>query len=218
MFRNIFKEQSNQMPPVSFLKIFSSYQNYKKKLQEQKTTITEMQVQLKLDGKPIITTDSSHRNIDIEDSNREKKNVMDFSKNSIVNQITQKSTKFRSQLINKATKEELKGFNPFSSSINNAKSSLVPTNPSQMPSSYKDPNKEFRSGEMLEKPDQRSKIKKKIEDLLTGFEKKLEGFQVNSIATEAVQRSLYGIFAQNYHAFQEQVIPSVVEDTFKNVF
>lgn len=48
------KEQASSMLPINFLKIWTGFKNYKQKLQEQKTTITEMQVTLKLDGKPVI--------------------------------------------------------------------------------------------------------------------------------------------------------------------
>ena len=212
------REQAEKMTPVNFLKIWNSFKNYKKKLLEKKTTITDIHVQLKLDGKPIITSDSGHRNIDIEDSNNEKKNVLDFTKRSIANQITQKSTSFRSQLINRAAKTGLKEYNPFITGGGYMKSNLVPANPSRMPNSNKDPNNDFKIGDHFEKPDEKSKIKKKIVDLLHGYEKKLEEFQVDSIATEAVQRSLYGVFAKNYHAFKNNVVPSVLEDTFKKVF
>lgn len=212
------KEQARSMQPVNFLKIWTSYKNYKKKLQEQKTTITELQVQLKLDGKPVISSDSGHRNIDIEDSSNEKRNVIDIAKRSVENHFVQKTTSFRSQLINRAAKSGLKEFHPFAANPY-VQSSLVPMAPSKMPSSYGDPNKELRMGEgLMDKTDERNKVKKKIENLLYGFEKKLEGFQVDSIATEAVQRSLYGVFAKNYHTFKNNVVPSVLEDTFKKVF
>lgn len=211
------KLQAKCMRPVSFLKIWSSYKNYKRKLQEQKTTITDIQVQLKLDGKPIITSDSGHSNIDIENSNNEKKNVIDLTRKSIVNQITQKSTSFRSQLINRAAKTGLKEFNPFAAT-SYMKSSLVPTAPSKMPSSYGDPNKEFRSDMGHEKVDDKQDVRKKIERAFNKFEEKLKGGEFDLIATEAVKRSLYGVFAENYQVFKNNAVSSVVEETFKKVF
>jgi len=217
-FVNTFvKLQSDCMKPVNFLKIWSSFKKYKKKLQEQKTTITDIQVQLKLDGKPIITSDSGHRNIDIDNTATDKKNVIDFTRKSISHQVAQKSTSFRSQLINRATKTGLKEYNPFVSN-NYGKSSLVPAAPSKMPSSYGDPNKEFKSSDREDRVVDKSKIKRKIEDLLTGFDKSLEGAQLDSIATEAVKRSLYGVFAQNYKSFKSKVSSSKIDQIFKSVF
>jgi hypothetical protein len=215
--KTFIKLQSNLLEPVNFLKIWSSYKKYKKKLVEQKTTITDIQVQLKLDGNPIISSDSGHRNIDIDNTTNDKKNVIDFTRKSIANQIVQKSTSFRSQLINRAAKNGLKEYNPFVSS-NYTKPSLVPAAPSKMPSSYGDPNKEFKMSDRMEKAEDRSRIKKKIENILVAFEKKLEDDQMESIATEAVKRSLYGVFAQNYLVFKNNAVSSVIEDTFRKVF
>ena len=158
------------------------------------------------------------RNVDIENSNNEKKTLTDYAKKSIAYQGAQKSTSFRSKLIDRASKTPLKEYNPFNAASNYGMSSLVPANPKNMPDSYGDPTKVFKAGMQMEETEERSKIKMKIEDLLNGFEKKLEGFHVDSIATEAVQRSLYGVFAQNYYKFKENVIPSVMEDTFRKVF
>ena len=60
------KNQTSCMKPVSLLKIWTSYKNYRKKLQEQRITISDIQTNLKLDGRPFITSDQTHRNVDLE--------------------------------------------------------------------------------------------------------------------------------------------------------
>lgn len=205
------------MKPISFLKAWYNFKKYKKRLQEQRTTITDIHVQLKLDGKPIITSDSGHRNIDIDNTNLEKKNIIDITRKSIVNQVSKKSTSFRSQLINRATKTGMKEYNPFVTN-NYVKSSLVPTAPSKMPSSYGDPNKEFRIGDHHDKSEDKGAIKTKIEKFFQNYERSLEEGKLDSIATEAINRSLFGMFAKNYQDFKQNAVSSVIEDTFKRVF
>lgn len=187
------RTQAESLKPINFLKAWYNYKKYKKRLQEQRTTITDIQVQLKLDGKPIITSDSGHRNIDIDNTNFEKKNIIDITRKSIVNQVSKKSTSFRSQLINRAAKTGLKEYNPF---VNNTyvKSSLVPAAPSKMPSyggreyANMHSNKEFRIGDHHEKPEDKGALKAKIEKFFQNYERSLEEGKVDSIATEAVKR------------------------------
>ena len=103
-----------------------------------------------------------------------------------------------------------------------AHSSLIPSAPADMPSSYSNPNRPFGDPNEENKDRvlyERSKIKNKVEGLLESYHKEVEKqSKLDSIATEAVQRSLFGVFANNYNIFKNEAQSSTIENVFKNVF
>jgi len=72
-FMNEFlKEQANQLRPVEFLSLWAGYNQMKSFIQKQRTTISDIQTDLKLNGRPITISDSSVKDVDIEHINPDK--------------------------------------------------------------------------------------------------------------------------------------------------
>jgi hypothetical protein len=71
--------------------------------------------------------------------------------------------------------------------------SMQPSLPSKMPTPYGTP---FEEKKPSSRGSEKQTVKKKIESMLLELEAKIGGD--TSIAAEAVKRSLFGIFAQNY--------------------
>ena len=71
---------------------------------KQRTTVSEIQIDLKLNGKLNILSDQMIKEIDIEHINPDKQNVIDKAKSSIETQwaANKSSTPFRSQLLKKS--------------------------------------------------------------------------------------------------------------------
>lgn len=213
------KDQSEKVRPVNFLKTWSSFKKYKKKLIEQKSIIKDIEINLALEGNIKISSDTNERKIDIDNLNSEKRNVVDATRKTINNQLIQKTTNFRTKIMERAkNQKDLKQYHPYARG-SGAHSSLVPSAPADMPSSYSNPSRGFRGEDVMEKKDEKFKVKKKIEDLLDSYHKTVEQqSKLDSIATEAVQRSLFGVFAHNYSIFKNEAQSSTIENVFKKVF
>lgn len=213
------KDQSDKDKPVNFLKTWSSFKKYKKKLVEQKSIIKDIEVNLALEGNIKIVSDSNERKIDIDNLNSEKLSVVDATRKTINNQFAKKSTDFRTKLVERAVKaKDFKQFHP-SARANYAHSSMVPSTPADMPSSYSNPSRNAREEQKFAKEDDKSKVKSKIENLLESYNKNIEQHsKLDSIATEAVRRSLFGVFAENYSEFKEKVNASTLRNLFKSAF
>lgn len=63
--------------------MFSGHNLYKGNIYKYKTTVSDIQVDMKLNGKPIIISDASIKTVDIQHINTDKQNVIKQSKNSI---------------------------------------------------------------------------------------------------------------------------------------
>ena len=113
----------------------------------------------------------------------------------------------------------MKEFNPFSGS-GFAKPSLAPTAISKRQEALGDPKRDLFEKEQKNYED-KSRVRTKIEDLLVKFEKNLlfsKQNKVDSIASEAVRRSLFGVFAENFQNFKGLLSDTVKDDIFKKVF
>jgi hypothetical protein len=76
----------------------------KSQIQKQRTTVSDIQVDMKISGKPIIHVDNSIKSVDIQNAvNTDKYSLVDKAKNSLEKQMmtAQRSTGFRTQLLNK---------------------------------------------------------------------------------------------------------------------
>ncbi len=51
------QEQANDVEPIQFLKIWAAHQKHKMEILNQKTRVSDIQINLKVEGKPIITSD-----------------------------------------------------------------------------------------------------------------------------------------------------------------
>ena len=84
--------------------------------------------------------------------------------------------------------------------------SMQPSLPTRMPTA---PFEEAKSPK-------RTETKDKIEELLVNIQDRIG--QDSSIAAEAVKRSLFGIFAQNYQEYKKGVPGHVMEEIFRGAF
>lgn len=96
--------QARQTSPIEFLQQYAAHNQLKSQLQKQRTTVSDIQVDMKISGKPIIHVDNSIKSVDIQNAvNTDKYSLVDKAKNSLEKQMmaAQRSTGFRTQLLNK---------------------------------------------------------------------------------------------------------------------
>lgn len=66
------KKQAEETSPIEFLQLFAGHNLFKNSVYKQRTTISEISVDMKLSGKPIITSDQSYKTVDIQNINLDK--------------------------------------------------------------------------------------------------------------------------------------------------
>lgn len=90
------KRQAEETNPLEFLQLFAGYKQMKDQIYKQRTTISDIQTDMKLNGKPMIITDQSVKQVDIQHVNSDKQNFMDQAKGTIESHhLSQRSTNFR---------------------------------------------------------------------------------------------------------------------------
>ena len=90
--------QARQTSPIEFLQQYAAHNQLKSQLQKQRTTVSDIQVDMKISGKPIIHVDNSIKSVDIQNAvNTDKYSLVDKAKNSLEKQMmaAQRSTGFR---------------------------------------------------------------------------------------------------------------------------
>mmetsp|Transcript_22832 Transcript_22832/g.22081 ORF Transcript_22832/g.22081 Transcript_22832/m.22081 type:complete len:89 (+) Transcript_22832:556-822(+) len=77
------KIQAEETSPVEFLQLYAGHMTQKNQVFKQKTTMSDIKVDMKLSGKPIITSDQTVKYIDIQHVNQAKQQMLDKNKNNI---------------------------------------------------------------------------------------------------------------------------------------
>lgn len=96
------KRQAEETSPIDFLQLYAGHNQIKANMYKQRTTVSDIQVDMKLNGKPMIHVDQSVKSVDIQNMNIDKQHIMDKAKNSMEQQyMAQRSTGFRTALLNK---------------------------------------------------------------------------------------------------------------------
>ncbi len=71
------KRQAEETSPLEFLQLFAGYKQMKDQIYKQRTTVSTIQTDMKINGKPMIITDQTVNQVDIQNVNSDKQNFMD---------------------------------------------------------------------------------------------------------------------------------------------
>ncbi len=197
------KEQANNSDPVEFLAIWAGHNQLKKQLEKQRTTVTEIQIDLKLNGKPYIVSDDTVKNVDIEHANQDKQQVIDQAKISIERKYT---TSFRSMFFKQAQAQQ-KESRPLGNYDSKIPSVPINIEDGELPM--------FGSEEQLSELKKREAVMQ-VEKSLRELDEKISRPE-NSIVKESIEKSLYGKFAQFYqkHKHNALFIDKIFTQYFK---
>jgi hypothetical protein len=81
------RKQAEETSPLDFLQLYAGHNQVKSLIYSQRTTVSDIQVDMKLNGKPMIHVDQSIKSVDIQHSNIDKQNIMDKTKNQMDKQF-----------------------------------------------------------------------------------------------------------------------------------
>lgn len=94
--------QAVETSPIDFLQLYAGHNQVKSQIYKQRTTVSDIQVDLKLQGKLSIHVDQTVKSVDIQHMTVDKQSVLNKVQTSIAQQFSaQRSTGFRTQLLNK---------------------------------------------------------------------------------------------------------------------
>lgn len=66
------KRQAEETSPIDFLQLYAGHNEIKGNLYKQRTTVSDIGVELKVNGKPIIHVDQSVKSVDLQNMNVDK--------------------------------------------------------------------------------------------------------------------------------------------------
>ena len=66
------KRQAEETSPIDFLQLYAGHNQIKSNIYNQRTTVSDIQVDMKLNGKPMIHVDQSVKSVDIQHMNIDK--------------------------------------------------------------------------------------------------------------------------------------------------
>eukprot|EP00347_Sterkiella_histriomuscorum_P006480 403352607 len=198
------KRQAEETTPLEFLQLFAGHKQLKDQIYKQRTTVSDIQIDMKLNGKPIIISDSSFKSVDIQHVNIDNKNNLDKAKSSIEQlHLFQRSTNFRTQLFGKARNIPGQKDTGLFNSQNGLQEvqNKIPTKMKAFESEMEIQGA-LRQGITDNRQRQKADVTNKIEKALRAIEERLEVPDYN-IVDESVKRSIFGIFTRNFKQFKE---------------
>ena len=77
------KRQAEETAPIEFMQLYAGHNQIKNNIYKQRTTVSDIQVDMKHNGKPMIHVDQSVKSVDIQNMNIDKQHIMDKAKNSM---------------------------------------------------------------------------------------------------------------------------------------
>jgi hypothetical protein len=78
------ENNSEKQSAINFLRISQGHEAYKIDILQRKANVSEIQINLSLNGKVNVNSDQSIKNLDIGQLNPEKQNVIDKTKQQII--------------------------------------------------------------------------------------------------------------------------------------